>query len=168
MATIRQATPADAEGMAATVAEGFASYRDFAPPDWTAPDRLEFALGIAVRLRSPHLRAWVAEQDGEQVGHVTFLPASESRVPIDDPTLAHLEQLFVRPSHFGTGVAGRLLALATGEAREAGFARMRLATPVAHIRARRFYEREGWAPVGDVLTGEPIGLELQEYRVRLR
>ena len=168
MARIRRAMPSDAEGMAVTVAEGFTAYRVFAPEDWAPPDRLEFALGIAVRLRSPHVRAWVAEDEEAQVGHVTYLPASESRVPIDDPSLAHLEQLFVRPSHFGTGVARRLLALATGDARDAGYTHMRLATPVAHARARRFYQREGWRPVGDVLTNEPIGLDLQEYRVRLR
>ena len=35
--SLRLATPADAERLAANVHEGFASYRDFAPPGWEPP-----------------------------------------------------------------------------------------------------------------------------------
>jgi hypothetical protein len=42
---LRPATPADAEVLAATVAEGFTTYLDFAPPGWRAPQPLELALG---------------------------------------------------------------------------------------------------------------------------
>jgi GNAT superfamily N-acetyltransferase len=169
MLTIRRATPADADALATTVAEGFASYRDFAPPGWEPPERLEFALGIAVRLRRPNLAAWIAEDDtGAAAGHVSYLPAAESRDPVDDPTLAHLEQLFVRRAHWGSGIAPELLATAVEHARAAGYATMRLATPADHHRARRFYEREGWTPQGEPFHGEAIGLRLLEYRLVLR
>ena len=169
MLTIRRATPADADALAATVAEGLATYRAFAPAGWVAPDRLEFALGIAMRLRRPSVAGWLAEdRGGVAVGHVTYLPAAESRDPVDDPTLAHLEQLFVRPAHWGSGIAARLLAVAVADATESGYATMRLATPVDHLRARRFYEREGWAPHGEPFSGDAIGLRLLEYRLALR
>jgi GNAT superfamily N-acetyltransferase len=169
MLKIRRATPSDADALAQTVAEGFASYREFAPPGWTPPDRLEFALGIAVRLRRPNMTGWIAEDEaGAAAGHVTYLPAAESRDPVDDPRLAHLEQLFVRPAHWGSGIAARLLAVAVADATESGYATMRLATPVDHLRARRFYEREGWAPHGEPFSGDAIGLRLLEYRLALR
>ena len=120
-----------------------------------------------MRLRNPAMRGWIAERDGAHLGHVTWLPATASRKPSDEPGLAHLEQLFVRRAHWGSGVAKTLMDHAVAEAREAGFTRMRLATPSGHPRARRFYEREGWSPVA-VLPDEPIGLELVEHRRDLR
>jgi GNAT superfamily N-acetyltransferase len=164
--TIRRATRADADAFATTVAEGFDSYRSFAPEGWEPPDRLEFALGIAIRLGQPGLSGWVAEEpeNGTVAGHVTYLPASESRVPSDDPSLAHLEQLFVRRAHWGSGIASRLLAVAVEDAAAAGYTRMRLGTPSEHLRARRFYEREGWTAPGPPRPDPAFGMETVEYR----
>jgi GNAT superfamily N-acetyltransferase len=165
---LRSATPADADVLAATVAEGFRGYADFAPPGWRAPQPLELALGIGVRLRRARMRAWLAEQDGEPAGHVTYLPATESQVGSDDPSLAHLEQLFVRRAHWGSGAATALLRRAVEEAASEGYTAMRLGTPTAQLRARRFYEREGWTLSGEPFVAEAIGLELVEYRRELR
>ena len=163
MLRLRPVTPADADLLAATVAEGFASYAEFAPPGWHAPDRLELALGLAVRLGLASLRAWLAELGGAPAGHVTWLPAADARHAVDDPRLAHLEQLFVRRAFWGTEVATVLMAHAVEEAARAGFRRMRLGTPTGQLRARRFYEREGWAPAGEPWVEQPLGLELVEY-----
>lgn len=168
MLRLRTATPADAETLAATVAEGFESYRAFAPEGWRAPEELELALGIGVRLRRPTMRAWLAEQDGEPAGHVTYLPATESQVGSDDPKLAHLEQLFVRRAHWGGGAATALIRRAVTEAAREGYTAMRLGTPTGQLRARRFYEREGWSVSSEPFVAEPIGLELVEYRRDLR
>ena len=92
---------------------------------------------------------------------------ASDRVPSEDPGLAHLSHLFVVGAQQGTGLAARLLALAVGEARSAGFTGIRLFTPADHARARRFYEREGWAPHGERFFEEAIGLDLVEYRVQL-
>ena len=165
MLHVRPATIADADALAATVSEGFDSYRDFAPSDWKPPDRLELAIGLAVRLRSDDQFAWVAvEDDGTVAGQVAYVPASRSRHPTDEPSLAHLGQLFVRRLHWGTGLAGRLLALVVADAAEREFLAMRLFTPSAHARARRFYEREGWTVAGEPRFEAPLGLELIEYR----
>jgi GNAT superfamily N-acetyltransferase len=161
---LRTATPADADVFAGTVAEGFASYRAFAPAQWRSPDRLEFALAIGVRLTEPVVRAWLAERDGEPAGHLTWLPADRSRHAADDPALAHLEQLFVRTAHWGTGVADALLGRGLEEAAEAGFTAIRLFTPAGQGRARRFYEREDFTPRGEPWLEPALGLELLEYR----
>jgi GNAT superfamily N-acetyltransferase len=162
---VRPATTSDADALADTVAEGFETYRDFAPDHWRPPDRLELAIGIAVRLRADDQYTWVAEDDdGTIAGQVAYVPASRSRHPVHDPALAHLGQLFVRRAHWGTGLARELLSLVVADAIEREFAAMRLFTPAGHARARRFYEREGWEPRGEPKLEEPLGLELIEYR----
>jgi GNAT superfamily N-acetyltransferase len=162
---VRPATTSDADALAETVFEGFASYREFAPDGWQPPDRLELAIGIAVRLRSDDQHAWVAEDDGGTIaGQVAYVPAARSRHPVHDPALAHLGQLFVRRAHWGTGLAADLLRVAVADAIERDFAGMRLFTPAGHARARRFYEREGWTVQGEPLLEQPLGLELIEYR----
>ena len=164
---VRRATPADADALAEIVVDGFASYLEFAPAGWKAPDRLELALGFAVQLQTADRWCWIAEAGGAGVGQVAIMPVSLSRVPVDEPDLAHLSHLFVRRSAQGTGVAKRLLTLAHDEARAAGFTAIRLFTPADHARARRFYEREGWKPRGERFFEPPIGLDLIEYRVHL-
>jgi RimJ/RimL family protein N-acetyltransferase/GNAT superfamily N-acetyltransferase len=162
---LRDATPADAPRIAAAVVAAFAAYRDISPPGWTGPEHVE-AQEAAV-LAAPTHRGVLAEPGGVLAGHVGWWPASESRQGSDDPALAHLRQLFVHPGWWGTSLAARLLAIATGQARVAGFARMRLVTPAAQGRARRFYEREGWRPAGPPLEDETLGLPIIEYVVDL-
>lgn len=165
---IRRATPADADAIAATVASGFETYRTFAPEGWRPPDVLELALGVVVRLKLPTLRGWVAEtEEGEPAGHVTYVPAPDSRPGSDDPALAHLEQLFVRPAHFGGGLAQQLLAVAVSDAAASGFTAIRLGTPRDHHRARRFYEREGWTTDEVPQPEDSLGLVLILYRREL-
>ena len=82
---------------------------------------------------------------------------------VDDPGLAHFRQLFVTRAHWGTGLATRLHAAALDEARLRGFTAMRLFTPAAQERARRFYEREGWALARPPAFEERIGLDIAEY-----
>jgi GNAT superfamily N-acetyltransferase len=162
---VRPAIATDADALAETVAEGFASYRSFAPPQWSPPDRLELAIGIAIRLRDADQQTWVAVDDDDTIaGQVAYLPAGRSRHPIHDPALAHVGQLFVRRTHWGTGLAGQLLDLAVADATEREFTAMRLFTPADHGRARRFYEREGWSLTGDPIDEQPLGLLLVEYR----
>lgn len=162
---LRRATPADADALADTVAEGFASYHAFAPEGWTAPGRLELAIGLAGRLLQDDVDVAIAEDAcGASAGHVVLISAARSRLPSDDPALGHLEQLFVRSGHWGDGTASALLAWALGAAPARGFATLRLYTPLDHARALRFYEREGWERVGEPLEGEPVGLTLVQLR----
>jgi GNAT superfamily N-acetyltransferase len=63
-------------------------------------------------------------------------------VAVDPPWL---EAMYVRPAAWGTGVASALHAAAVAELRERRVERARLWTLEDNGRARRFYERHGWA-----------------------
>jgi GNAT superfamily N-acetyltransferase len=162
---IRPAGPQDVAVLTETVRQGFESYRSFLPKGWTPPpERFERAR-IEDRLRADGTWCVLALDAGRPAGHVAFLAARErSDEPTAIPGLAHLWMLFVREPWWGTGLAPRLHALAVVEAAARGYGEMRLFTPVAHARARAFYEREGWTTDG-VVTPEPmLDLDLVEYR----
>jgi GNAT superfamily N-acetyltransferase len=72
-------------------------------------------------------------------------------------------QLFVRPAWHGHGTATALVRAAGAEALTRGFSHMRLWTPEGAARARRFYEREGWALTGRVHPKSDFGLPTVEY-----
>jgi GNAT superfamily N-acetyltransferase len=160
---IRPATIEDAHTIAEIVIEGDDTFATFAPPDWQRPSfesELAHARGL---FESSDRWVRVAEVGGEVVGYAAFIAAALTRMPADDPGLAHLGRLFVRRAHWGRGVAAALHAAAITAASAEGFSAMRLFTPSLHARARRFYEREGWRAVGD-LPENPLGLPLTEYR----
>lgn len=162
MICLRRATPADAPVLAETADVCFAAYSDFAP-GWQNPvtdDRLE---RLADRLARPDVWALLALDDGQAAGHVSVAERALPPAPPDPPGHARLWQLFVRPCWQGTPLATRLLRAAEREATDRGLARMTLWTPRDHLRARRFYEREGWTPTGREDHDSPMGLPLVEY-----
>jgi putative acetyltransferase len=74
----------------------------------------------------------VAEDGGEAVGWVSVSPG-------------WLEQLYVLPTFWGTGVGPLLHDAAVDRRHAAGDGELRLWTLEANTRSRRFYERRGWA-----------------------
>jgi GNAT superfamily N-acetyltransferase len=106
----------------------------------------------------------VAESGGDVVGQITVLPAARAPRPVDDPSLAHISNLFVRRDHWGTPLAADLHRAALEAAAERGFTELRLFVATGQARARRFYEREGWRPAGDPFHDPVPGLEMIEYR----
>jgi GNAT superfamily N-acetyltransferase len=164
--TLRAATARDAEQVALVLREGFDSYRSFAPAGWeppAPPDELE---QLRERLADPDVWCLVAEaEDGTPAGHVALMPASaHAHPPAAEPGLAHLWQLFVRPRWWGSGLAAQLHGAVVGEAAARGYCAMRLFTPAPHPRARRFYEREGWALAREPFEAPEFGMPLAEYR----
>ncbi len=162
--TVRIAGPDDAPEIAEAIAVGFESYRAWAPPDWTPPvadaaarERLAAALGRA------DVWCLLAVDRDEVAGHVALAAVTVEDPEPAPPGVTNLWQLFVRPSWQGRGVAPALMAAAVQEARRRGFARLRLWTPRGAARARRFYERQGWAPTGRVHEHSPSGLPTLEY-----
>jgi GNAT superfamily N-acetyltransferase len=163
--SLRAAAPADAEALAGGMGEALAGYGAFAPPGWTAPSLRAEAVHLRGLLADPQVWCLLAEGPaGAIAGQVTVLPASRAAHPVPDPALGHLRNLFVRPDHWGTGLARALHAAALEAARERGFAALRLFTPAGQARARRFYEREGWVAAGAPFDDPAPGLPLVEYR----
>ena len=160
----RTATPADAEPIIAVTMQGFETYRAFAPEGWRPPSASDESERLQGMLGEAHVWYRVAERDGALVGLAGFLPADRTFAPPGDPDLAHFRQLFIVRAHWGTGLATRLHGAAIDEARARGFTGMRLFTPAGQERARRFYEREGWALARPPAFDERIGLDIAEYR----
>lgn len=130
--------PATAEDMA-QVAEIWHAAWHVAHPGHV-PDGLTAARTLAAfRERTPARMAdtTVAEVDGTVVGF-TMTAGDE------------VEQVFVDPGHHGTGIAGPLLEEAERRVRAAGYDEAWLAVVIGNTRARRFYERQGWADGGDL------------------
>lgn len=161
-------TVEDAEELAATVVAGFESFREWAGPGWEPPE-LGFELWrFREGLERPSLWGLVGVEGGEIAGHVTFVQAREREPPRPEIAgLAHLWQLFVRPRWWGSGLATELNGLAVEEASRRGYESMRLFTPALNVRARAFYEREGWVTDGVGVYEAMLGLDIVQYRRRL-
>jgi GNAT superfamily N-acetyltransferase len=154
--TFREATAIDAPEMAETVGIGFDTYRSFAPPGWEPPP---FAVEVAaIRSRMAGGDAWalLAREEDAPAGHIALLA---------DPTAgtAYLWQLFLRPPHWGTGLADRLHDAFLEASRVRAYERARLRTPLGQARSRRFYERHGWQTDGVATFEDNLGLELLVY-----
>jgi GNAT superfamily N-acetyltransferase len=159
----RQATKGDAARLAAVMAEGFATYRAFAP-DALRPEVAELADHLAARLETPQVWCELAEHGADVAGYVSLLPAADSRRPDPTPALAHFWMLFVRAPWWGTGLASRLHGDACDAAVARGYTSMRLFTPAGQARARRFYERERWTLTDGPYHDDELGMEIVEYR----
>lgn len=162
--SLRPALPGDAERITAVLTEGFESCRSFSPPGWKPPDPQAELKQLRGFLGNDEVWCLVAEEDGETAGHVAIMPARIHQHHSEDERMAHFWQLFVREPWWGTGLAAALHAEAVREAGSRGFTSMRLFTPAAHARARRFYEREGWTAAGEPSDDPDFGMPLVEYR----
>ena len=165
--TFRAGRRDDAAALARLVRDAFATYDEWADPNWERPDLdAQTELQLQARLGTSACWALLAESDGQPVGYVALVPArtlgEEPRHPIR--RLAHLWHLFVLREWWGTGLAAHLLDEAVAEARRRGYREARLFTPRDNRRARAFYEREGWSDSGLELFGDDLELQLVEYR----
>src|SRR5262249_19084999 len=80
----------------------------------------------------------------------------------------HLGQLFVAIRHRGTGIASSLLIAVEMEMAKEGTAAAELHCVVGNERARRFYERLGWASQGKIVesvAGEHTQIEVPFWRM---
>lgn len=95
----------------------------------------------------------IGEVDGEAVGYVKLGPM---KLPIETnrPSLV-LDQLYILKTYQGVGIAHALMDWAIDEARQRHAAELYLTVYVDNHRARRFYDRYGFEPVGryDFMVG---------------
>ncbi|MFF5485982.1 GNAT family N-acetyltransferase [Streptomyces virginiae] len=81
--------------------------------------------------------------------------------------VGELYALYVQPSLIGTGIGRSLLRAAHGVARAQGVGSVLLWVLADNARARRFYERAGYAADGAVQADDYDGVSVTEVRYRL-
>ncbi|HET8893727.1 MAG TPA: GNAT family N-acetyltransferase [Gaiellaceae bacterium] len=106
-------------------------------------------------------RAFVAEVDGRVVAFVS-IGAGE----VDGE--GELFAIYALPEAWGSGAATVLMRTAVKTLRELGYREAVLWVLDDNPRARRFYEREGWALDGGTKEGEFLGMEVPEVRYRIK
>ena len=107
-------------------------------------------------------RCWIAERDGQNVGHV-FLVKHPT-----EPELAKLRLLFVEPSARGLGIGHALVQECIAFAHTAGYRKITLWTQSILTGALRIYERAGFRLIkeephhsfGHDLVGQRLELDL--------
>jgi diamine N-acetyltransferase len=98
------------------------------------------------QLGDPAFAFRIAEADGEPAGYVKLGPM-KLPVETDRPAIL-LDQFYVLQAHHGAGIAQALMAWALEEAQRRNAQDMYLTVFIDNHRAKRFYERYGFEPVG--------------------
>ena len=169
MVELRDATPADAHGIATVLVQSWrAAYRGLLPDDVLAglsvDDREQF-WSDALTAPPPHSGAVVATIGAAVVG---FAATGPPLVPTDraDPTLGDLYALYLKPGLWRRGIGTQLHAAALDRLRSSGFSHAGLWVLETNERAVRFYTRHGWTDAARTQVEQgPGGTELPERRL---
>lgn len=107
----------------------------------------------------PHGRLLVAERDDGGIAGCVAL----RRV---DAAVCEMKRLYVRPGARGGRLGARLVERAIGEARQAGYAEMRLDVLAEFEAARRLYASFGFVPADPVAFNPVPGATFLGLRLR--
>jgi ribosomal protein S18 acetylase RimI-like enzyme len=154
--SIRSASPRDATAIAEIkVAAWRAAYRRIVPD--AVLDRLRVGdvrdNWLAVPQSELANHGIVASENRRLVGYALFGPARHRVEDFD----GQLFELYVSPSHFGSGLAACLLDVALARLKAAGYSGVMLWVFEANARARRFYEKHQWTRTQGAALFDEIG-----------
>jgi ribosomal protein S18 acetylase RimI-like enzyme len=168
--TIRQAEPGDAPGVSQVHVAGWQwAYAGLLPAGYLAgldPARREAMWGPWLATEEGRGQVAVAVAGGEVIGFIAW-----GRYHLDDlapdvlpDAVGEVRALYLAQAHQGRGVGRALLARAVERLAAAGYSEAKLWVLESNALARRFYERQGWAPDGGRLIEDYDGLALPELR----
>lgn len=160
MSLVRLARADDAEAMARVHLDAWQSgYRGIVPASLLAEMSLERRIEL---WRNQWEGTLVVEDDAGVVVGISSCGA-----PRDEGELASVGELYminVAPSAWGTGLAKALFDAAVQRLRAADHTSAYLWVLEPNMRARRFYEREGWSPDGGQKLHQRSGVMEIRYR----
>lgn len=159
---VRPAVLADAPGLARVhVASWRSAYVGLMPDAYLAElDEARFSRGWARAIEEGVSTVLVGIRDEVVQGFATFGDARDAQ-PV---ATGQLYAFNLHPVAFGSGLAAELHSVSLSMLAEAGHARAYLWVAERNPRARRFYEREGWAADGASQVEEFGGAPLTEVR----
>jgi len=147
--TVRRATAADVEAIAAVhVASWKEAYPGLVPQEYL--DALRAEDRVAPWRATLETQPWpvvlVLEEDGTMVGFAAVSPTRDD--DLDHDAVGEVQAIYLDPSAWGRRQGDVLMKAALDELRAGGFTSACLWMLAVNDRARRFYERLGWAPDG--------------------
>jgi GNAT superfamily N-acetyltransferase len=106
----------------------------------------------------------VAVSGTDIVGFVHYGPARDEDA--DPRRTGEIGAIYLCPESIGQGMGRLLMDAAVAGLAEVGYADATLWVLDGNARARRFYERAGWAADGAVMTDDSRGFAIREVRYR--
>lgn len=148
MITYRDATLADAAALAELGAESFRQTFGhlYAPADLALFLDNHTVASWSEELANPDFAIRIAEQDGAMIAYAKLGPPHLPFTP--EAGAAELRQFYVLGPWQGAGVAAALIEWVVATARSRSADALFLSVFTDNHRARRFYTRCGFAPVG--------------------
>lgn len=140
-----------------------AAYRGIVPDAYLAAFTPEKRAAFFARiLPTTKNKNYILRVDGEPVGMLAFGPVDEEELP---GGFAEIQALYLLPAYWGKGIGSQAMRFALARLTEEGYRGVVLWVLCDNMRARRFYQRHGFAYDG---AREPItlGKELMEMRCR--
>lgn len=164
---VRPATPRDAGAVAAIhIAAWRRAYAHVFSPEALASippgDRERMWRGLIAGAGPRHRLLVAGPRGGAPRGFAAWSPTRDDDA--DPGRTAELCAIYVHPDAWGDGLGRVLMQRGTALARADGFLRATLWVVRDNPRARRFYERAGWAPDGAARDEEVLGTSVAEVR----
>ena len=151
METIRKAGPEDLDALIAISRETFTATfgHTYTPEDLAAFLDADYAPGkAATELADPEVRIWFLEVDDRIVGYAKAGPCK-----IDNPDVTlqcgELHRIYLIPEFQGGGRGARLFQVALDWLEAQGRHPVWIGVFSGNVGAQRFYERHGFAKVGE-------------------
>lgn len=158
---MRRARPDDAAAIAEVHARTWqAAYDHVFGAERLAERRPDVARWNRI-LSNERVTVHVADDGGRVVAFVSVGPSR------DEDAEAELYAIYALPEAWGTGTGHALMQSGLAVLRAAGYRDAILYVLEDNPRARRFYEREGWALDGGTKRDEFLGVGVTELRYRL-
>lgn len=157
---MRRARPDDAAAIAEAHARTWqAAYEHVFGAERLAKRRPDVALWTRI-LANERVEVNVAEAEGRIVAFVSVGPSRDADAE------GELYAIYALPEAWGTGAGAALMQVGLDAMRTAGYRDAILYVLDDNPRARRFYEREGWALDGGTKRDEFFDIEIVELRYR--